>query len=168
MPCLLLAFRGHSGGPRRHPSSRAVAVSMVGWRGGHALLLPSRVLAWGWWEEEDHCALFQRLMTRLCSWWALCFTETWAASWPCRGGHHGHRSGLGRLGLVEVGAGEAGSKGGRPGEAESKGGGLGSPVLGGGGLGRLGLGDGALRRPGLAGWGLGRLGLGVGPWGGWI
>lgn len=97
------------------------SVSMVGVAGGDTLLLPSRALAWGWWEEGNHCALFQRLMTRLCSWWALCFTETWAASWPCRGGHHGHRWELGRLGLAEVGAGEAGPRGWEPGEAGSRG-----------------------------------------------
>lgn len=49
-------------------------------------------------EEGDWRTVLQRLMTRLYLWWALCSTETWAASWPCRGGHHGVSEGWGLRG----------------------------------------------------------------------
>lgn len=129
MPCLLLAFRGHSRGDEEAPPAPGRCCVHGGVAGGHALLLPSS-LGLGWWEEEDHCALFQRLMTRLCSWWALCFAKPGQLPGPAEVGITGTDRGW-----------EAGSGGGggtrRPGlrveglgEAESKGGGLGSPVLG--------------------------------------
>lgn len=116
VPCLLLPCGAIQGDRGRHPSLQGSCVH-GGVAGGHALLLPSRVFGLGVvGRGRPLCSLFQRLMTRLCSWWVLCFTETWAASWPCRGGHHGHRSGwggwvwwrwgLGRPGLRVEGLGE--------------------------------------------------------------
>lgn len=81
------------------PGSAATAVG----GGKHTPLAQAGSRFVGGREEGDRSALFQRLMTRPCSWWAPCSTETWAASWRCRGGHRGHAGwGSGRPGLGEV------------------------------------------------------------------
>lgn len=109
MPCLLLAFRGHSEGPRRHPSSRAVAVSMVGWRGDHASSCPAGsglgVVEGGRplcsLPEADDSSVFvvgTVLYRNLGSFLAL--QREWASRAQIGAGE--------AQGLVEVGAGEAG------------------------------------------------------------
>lgn len=68
-------------------------------------------------EGGDWHGLFQRRTTPRCSWWAPCSTGISAASWPCRGGHRGHRSG--GLWGARLEEGELGLQGAAPGRPDT-------------------------------------------------
>lgn len=144
VPCLPLAFRGYSQGPRKYPSSRAVLCPWLGDGGGHTPLaqqgLGLGVVGGGRPQcclpEADDSSVFvvgTVLYRNLGSFLAL---QRWAS---------GHRWGPGRLGLGEVGAGEAGSGGWGPVEAGSGGWGPGEAGPGGGGAGEARPGGGGGR-----------------------